>query len=439
MAQKEGLFKLDFGLIIAVVLLSVIGILMIYSAGFDSIEKVNSGLYKRQIIWFIVGFIVMIGITFLNYQSFGDYSIHIFVFFLVLLILTSLFASPVRNIRAWLNFGLFSIQPSEFMKLSVVIIIGKFLEVRERDIRGFHELFIPAGLTIIPAIVILMQPDFGTAVVFFPILFAMLFVGGADSSHLISIISIGLIALILPMAYTYIEWSGSTAETSFFMDFVRNTKLLLILSGIFLFIAAATFVIHFFLRSPFYRRIYLPASVFSFGLFFSIIIQHFFRDYQKKRLLVFLNPDLDPYGSGYNVIQSKIAIGSGGFFGKGFLRGSQSQLGFLPEKSSDFIFPVIAEEWGLIGSLTVIVLLGYILYKGLKISLDSKDKFGALLASGITAMFFFHIVINIGMVSGIMPVTGLPLPFLSYGGSFFLTSMISIGILLNINSGKNVY
>ncbi|HQL44651.1 MAG TPA: FtsW/RodA/SpoVE family cell cycle protein, partial [Spirochaetota bacterium] len=142
----------------------------------------------------------------------------------------------------------------------------------------------------------------------------------------------------------------------------------------------------------------------------------------------------DPYGSGYNVIQSKIAIGSGGIIGKGFLKGSQSQLGFLPEKSTDFIFSVISEEWGFIGAVIVLLLFGYVLYKGFMIALKTQDKFGMLLAGGITCMIFFHVIINIGMALGIMPVTGLPLTFLSYGGSNLIMSLLSIGILISIDS-----
>ena len=175
------------------------------------------------------------------------------------------------------------------------------------------------------------------------------------------------------------------------------------------------------------------------GLLFSVIIHNYLKVYQKRRILVFLNPDLDPLGSGYNIIQSKIAAGSGGFFGKGFLNGSQAQLGFLPEKTSDFIFSVVAEEWGFVGSLLIIVLLAVIIFRGIQIALESKDKFGALVASGITSIFFYHIIINIGMAIGIMPVTGLPLCFISYGGSNLIMSMVAIGILINIRMRKFVH
>ena len=154
---------------------------------------------------------------------------------------------------------------------------------------------------------------------------------------------------------------------------------------------------------------------------------------------MFLNPDLDPHGSGYNIIQSKVAIGSGGFLGKGFVHGTQTQLGFLPEKTSDFIFAVVAEELGFIGAIILLILLGIIIYRGIQIALETKDKFGALLAIGIISILFFHILVNIGMVIGIMPVTGLPLSFFSYGGSNLFMIMMGIGILNNINMNKSLY
>ncbi len=438
MFGRHEVYRIDYLLVVTATILVFIGILMIYSSGFDPIDKINSGLYKKQIIWFIISFIVMIAVSFVNYKVLGDYSLHIYLFILVLLILTTIFGTPIRNTRAWIDFGFFSIQPSEFMKLALVIIIAKYLEIRERDVRNLRELLIPSILTIVPVLVIIMQPDFGTAFVLIPVLFTMLFVGGADVSHLVAIISIATIALVVPIILTYREWVGAESS-NIILDFFQDADLLLIVSGVLFIIAIATYALHFFLIKKIYRKLYIPSIVLSLGLFFSILIQNLLKEYQKKRILVFLNPDLDPHGSGYNVIQSKIAIGSGGFFGKGFLKGSQSQLGFLPEKSSDFIFSVVAEEWGFIGALIVIAFLSIIVLRGIQIALESKDKFGALLASGIVALFFFHIFINIGMGVGIMPVTGLPLVFVSYGGSNLALSMISIGILINIRMKKFIY
>jgi rod shape determining protein RodA len=436
--SKEGLSKIDYALVLAVIAIVLIGILMIYSAGFDPIDKVNNGLYRKQILWFIFGFILMVGMIIINYQVLGDYSPQIYIALIVILLITTIFGTPVRNTRAWLNFGVFSIQPSEFMKLGLVVILAKYLEIRERDISQLRELVVPALLTFIPMLIILKQPDFGTAVIFIPILLTMLFVGGADVSHLISIVLIASIAIVLPMVLTYREWVGAEGS-NFLLDFFQDISLLLIVSGILLVITIITFVLHFFSVKKFLRKIYLPGAIISLGLMTSVIIQKLFKVYQKRRILVFLNPDLDPQGSGYNIIQSKIAIGSGGFLGKGFLKGSQSQLGFLPEKTSDFIFSVVAEEWGFVGSVILLALFGFIVLRGIQTAFEAKDKFGALLASGITTIFFFHMIINIGMAVGIMPVTGLPLTFVSYGGSNLFVALISIGILLNIRARKFVY
>ncbi|TFH43041.1 MAG: hypothetical protein E4G96_02110, partial [Chrysiogenales bacterium] len=205
---KDGLSRIDFALVLAVILVSVIGIMMIYSTGFDPIDKINSGLYRKQILWFIFGFLLMVSLAVINYQVLGDYSMQIFAMLVVVLIFTTVFSTPIRNTRAWLNFGLFSIQPSEFMKIGLVVILAKYLEIRERDIWRIRELVIPTLLTFVPVIVILLQPDFGTAILFIPIRFTMLFIGGADVSHLISILLIAAIAIIVPMVLTYREWVG---------------------------------------------------------------------------------------------------------------------------------------------------------------------------------------------------------------------------------------
>jgi len=324
------------------------------------------------------------------------------------------------------------------MKLSVVILLAKYLELRERDIRNFRELIIPALIVMVPVLIILKQPDFGTAAIFIPVMFTMLFVGGADISHLVATILIAFIALFFPMLYTYWEWAGYKGS-SIILQMFTHLDVLFTISAILLFIAISTFVAHFFWNQKVLRKIYIPATVISLGLMLSVVIHKWFKEYQKKRILVFLNPELDPHGSGYNIIQAKIAIGSGGFFGKGFLKGTQTQLGFLPEKTSDFIFPVISEELGFLGAMIAIALLGIILYRGIQIALSTRDKFAALLATGITSILFFHILINIGMTIGIMPVTGLPLCFFSYGGSNLFMSMIGIGILNNISMNRSYY
>jgi len=436
MFGRDSISRMDIPLIVAVIVTVAFGILMIYSAGFDPIDKINSGLYKKQILWFIVGMIFLVMLSIFNYKQLGDYGLYIYGGIFFILILTTLFSRPIRGTSAWLSFGVISIQPSEFMKLGTVILLAKYLELKERDISKFRELLIPTLIVFIPVLVILKQPDFGTAGIFIPVLFTMLFVAGADISHLIAIISTASIALIFPMIITYREWAGYTGSNAIVNLFV-NLDILFTVAGIIMVIAAAAFAAHYFLKKAIFRRIYIPASVFSLGLMLSVVIQKLFKTYQKKRILVFLNPDLDPHGSGYNIIQSKIAIGSGGIAGKGFLQGTQSQLGFLPEKTTDFVFSVVAEEFGLIGSLVLLGLLGFIVFRGIQIALSTKDKYGALLATGITSILFFHILINIGMVIGIMPVTGLPLCFVSYGGSNLFMAMMAMGILNSISMNRS--
>lgn len=449
--KKNEIYKFDFLLISVITLIVFIGILTIYSAGFDPILKLNNGMYKRQIIWFLIGFILMIITTFVNFNLIGQLSLHIYAFLLFILILTTFFSTPIRNTRAWITFGSFSIQPSEFMKLATVIILAKYLEIREREIKNFKELLIPSLLVLIPVLFIAKQPDFGTAMIFVPVLFTMLFVGGADISYLISIVSIAAIGLILPVFIIYKESLHFVASNNFigrlfdylFKFIIKNLNsgsLFYSISAILFLVGILAYIFHIFFYRKIYRKIYIPSLVVSFGLFLALIVKRVLivYQYQKDRIRVFFDPNLDPHGSGYNVIQSKIAIGSGGFFGKGFLAGSQSQLGFLPEKTSDFIFSVVAEEWGFLGAFVLVVLLFLVVIRGIQIAIDTKDKFAALLATGIVSIFFYHILINIGMVIGIMPVTGLPLCFVSYGGSNIAMCMVAVGILINIRMKKFV-
>lgn len=436
--QKSGsIQKIDFILIGAVILVITIGIIAIYSAGFDPIDKFNNGLYKKQIMWFFIGFVFMLGFSFIDYKILGSLSLHIYGITFLILLLTTFFAPIIRGSRAWISFGFVSIQPSEFMKLATVILLAKYLEIRERDIHNFKELFLPAVITVIPILFIILQSDLGTAMVFIPILFSMLFIGGADMSHIISILVIAFFSFAVPVFLVYAENLEFPLEFAF--ELYNSGYRLFFASAIFLLIAFIFYLLHLFFVNKFFRNLYIPSTVVSLGLAGSVIIKRFLQGYQKDRILAYLNPELYPHDLGYNVIQSKIAIGSGGLIGKGFLKGTQTQLGFLPETSSDFIFAVIAEEWGMLGSLVLIILLAVIVFSGMKTAFEATDRFGSLLATGITSVFLFHILINIGINLGLFPVTGLPICFVSYGGSNMLMSMIGIGILISIQTRKSGY
>ena len=283
MFNKDFLNKIDFVLIGAVLLAIIFGILMIYSAGFDSIENLNKGLYKRQIIWAIIGLIIAGFISNINYRIFGSYAFYIYGFCIFILLITAIFGRPIRGSSVrWLTFGFFSIQPSEFMKLGLVILLAKYFELKERDLKDFKELLIPSLLTLVPVLIIIQQPDLGTAAIFIPVLFTMLFLGGASVPHLVSIVLIGAIAIIFPMLLTYWEWEGYKGN-NLIIQLFGHVDVLFTIAGILLVIAIITFITHYFVNKKFLRRVYIPFTVISLGLFFSVVIQNWFKLYQIGR------------------------------------------------------------------------------------------------------------------------------------------------------------
>jgi rod shape determining protein RodA len=262
--------------------------------------------------------------------------------------------------------GPISFQPSEFVKISLILALAKFFHrPPSREGYSLRTLAFPFLLLVLPMVLILKQPDLGTAIILFLVFFSVLL-------------------------FVKIRWSSLLA----------------------LFVVGGSI---------------LP------------LVWRFLKEYQKMRIVTFFNPDLDPLGSGYHLIQSKIAVGSGGIMGKGFMKGTQSKLGFLPEQQTDFIFSVLGEEWGLIGSLIVVLLYFGLILWGLRIAIQAKDRFGAILSFGVVAMLFWHTFINIGMVLGLMPVVGIPLPLLSYGGSFLVSTLIGMGLLFNVSMRRYLF
>ena len=312
----------------------------------------------RQGIFALLNVIIIFVVLNFDYRILGKFATSLYVLNLIMLLAVMFVGQSALGAQRWIQIGPISLQPSEFSKLIMIIALADLLDKKKGRLNSFKDI-IPILLYVgIPFILVLKQPDLGTALVFLAILFGMIFVAGIRTKHLMIIFGSGL--AVMP------------------------------------------------------------------------ILWHFLKDYQKMRLTVFMNPNIDPLGSGYHIIQSQIAIGSGMLFGKGLFGGTQSQLNFLPENHTDFIFAVIGEELGFIGALVVLLLYFILLYRGIKIAGSARDDFGTLLATGITSMLAFHLLVNVGMTAGIMPVTGIPLPFMSYGVSALTTNMVSIGILLNI-------
>ena len=361
--MRRYIRNLDWILILTVFLLTGVGLVLIASA--THTEALRTGVnyfVQRQGLFLAVDLLLVILLLRLDYHVLKQVALPLYVLTLILLLGVMFFGHSTMGAQRWIRLGPVIFQPSEFSKVFIIVCLAAFLDKQAGSLEHWKE-YLPAGIFLLaPFVLVLRQPDLGTALVFGAIGFSMFWVCGFKTR--------------------WIAWM---------------TGVLICLSP---------------------------------------LIWHFLHEYQRNRIRVFLNPELDPFGAGYHVIQSKIAIGSGLLLGKGWMQGTQSQLNFLPENHTDFIFAVAGEEFGFIGAVVILLLYLILIWRGLTIALNAEDRFGMLLATGITGMYLFHVLVNIGMTAGIMPVTGVPLPFLSYGVSSLTTNMLLAGLLLNINLRK---
>ncbi len=355
---------LDGTLIATTVGLTIYGLLMVFSATHQRLETLgeDTGFFlKKQIAFMMLGLIALVVSTTFDYRLIKVYASIIFGFlaFLLLLVLTPV-GSETAGAQRWITVFEFQLQPSEIAKLGLVAMLAAYLSEIRRPF-DLEQILRLAGLTIIPAGLVFLQPDVGTSMVFAVILLAMLVVAGAKAKH------IGVLALV------------------------------------------AVFAI--------------------FAAFRVGVVQ----DYQIARLTGFLDPANDPLRAGYNKAQAEIAIGAGGLTGTGYLSGTQTNLDFVPEQHTDFVFTVVGEEFGFVGAMLLLGLYGILLWRAFRIAMLSRDAFGTLLALGISSVLAFQVFVNVGMTVGIMPITGIPLPFVSYGGSALITNFIAVGLLLNVH------
>ncbi len=421
----------DFLLFFSVILLSVIGISFIYSSGINSEGMLVSNQYVKQIIWVVTGIGFLLTVTFVDYRRFADRTLLLYVGALLLLVYTRLFGRYVNGAKSWLGVGELGIQPSEFTKIVYILFLAYYLD-RSQNARSQLERFIRSGLIMVaPMLLILSQPDLGTASVYVPIFLAMCFVAGIPLRYL------GLVLLGggLTIVFTVLPpWETNIAHVKIpairILTDLRYTLVALFSLGM---ITLLAFIGYMLSKARYYFWIAYMTGIIAASLALSLAASQVLKDYQIMRLIVFLDPNVDPLGSGWNIIQSITAIGSGGPFGVGFLKGTQSHYRFLPQQSTDFIFSILSEEWGFMGGLAVFALYAIVVFRGVIIMRKTESGFGSLIATGITAMFFFHFVVNIGMVMGMMPITGIPLLFLSYGGSSLWTAMMSVGMLMSVN------
>ncbi|MEW6102834.1 MAG: rod shape-determining protein RodA [bacterium] len=403
--------NLNLHLVIFVLLLTGIGIITLYS----TTSTWKDVLWKKQLIWAIIGIILCLLMTLIDYSILKIKGLFIYIIAIGLLIIV-LFMPPIRNARSWFVFSFFSFQPSELAKISTIIMLSLYLKDKQGRLCSLSSFLCPIIIILIPVFLILLQPDIGSSLIFFPIFFSCVYILEPNRAIFYLIFSF------------FVLFALSTIFFSWFFFKGYGFKSIFILISI---IAFLSFLFCNYIKKS--RASIIIFFVITLSLISSVFASAILKDYQRKRLLVFLNQSFDPLGAGYNIIQSKIAIGGAGVFGAGFLKGPQSHLGFLPERASDFIFSVYAEEWGFAGVFFLILLFFLLTTTGLKIARSCGDPFGSLLACGISTMIAVAGFINIGICCGILPVTGIPLPFISYGGSSLLINMLSIGILLSIN------
>ena len=430
MNSRRSFLTFDFIIILAILCLSVISVCFIYSSGLNS-EGVNTSIeFIKQIIWIVTGLGLMTLVILIDYKYFYDFAYYIYGICILMLVITLLLGSKVNGARSWLGLPGVGIQPSEFTKLSTIIALSAFCAKNRENIRSLL-IFIRASLIpALPMALILAQPDLGTALVYIPIFLVILLMAGAKICYLFFLVACGICVIlftIIPM------WSGYVLkQETFIVTIFSNQLLMLAILGACLLVVILSTVGWFVFKKGTYYWLCYSFVIISLALFMAMVAQKVLKPYQIMRLVVFLDPSVDPQGAGWNILQSLTAIGSGGLFGKGFLQGTQSHYHYLPQQSNDFIFSIIAEEIGFVGSMVVFLCFLVILVRAFIIAYSSKDSFGSYLCFGIIAMFFFHFVVNIGMAMGIMPITGIPLLFLSYGGSSLWTSMMAAGILINI-------
>jgi rod shape determining protein RodA len=435
--KRKAVFSFDLVLFSAVVALIVVGVLFIFSSGVNSSGILVSQEFIKQGIWALTGVAVLIFFAFFSYSTLRTFSLYIYAGTILLLMLTLLIGRTVNGSRSWIGIWELGIQPAEFAKIATILFLGTYLTGIGNGIRELPRFLLGLFIVLIPVALTLLQPDFGTALVYFPIFLIMAFIAGAQAKHILFIVVTGVLMVVFA-AFPSIAQASATGAIGVFR-LLSDIDILKILLMVLFGVAGISYLGYRRLKQSYFYWIFYFSALLFLSLAGSLALRLLLAEYQIMRLMIFVDPQLDPRGAGWNIIQSVTAIGSGGFWGKGFLHGTQSHYHFLPQQSTDFIFSILAEEWGFLGGLFVLALFLVILLRGMSIVYGSKEDYATLIGSGILAMLFFHVVVNVGMAMGIMPVTGIPLMLLSYGGSSLWTAMTGVGILMNISRRRLRY
>ncbi len=391
--------SVDYKTLFLAIVLGLIGVTAVNSA------TSNSGMhdfFTRDVVWQLGGLVVALAIMFSSNRFLQNGAYFYYAITILLLLFVLIAGKKVATHTSWLGFFGIGGQPSELAKVASILALSKFLSEKGNERTEWQIIGISAGIVGLPMLLTFVQPDLGTAVVYLAIFFPILFWAGMEP--------LVIAALIAPVAIVFAEFTGTTA----------------------LVLTVISFGVLFFLLGR--RKFFAVALSFiavSFGIFMEYFYRKLLQPHQQKRIQIFLNPSLDPQGAGYNALQARVAIGSGGLLGRGYLHGAQTQLRFVPARWTDFIFTVIGEEFGFAGAAITLLAFAALCFRGIRIAELVKTKFASLASIGITSVFLFHVFINIGMNISLAPIVGIPLPFISYGGSAILSDWMMVGILLN--------
>ncbi|MCO6472743.1 MAG: rod shape-determining protein RodA [Ignavibacterium sp.] len=399
--------KFDFYIFIPVIILISIGLIAVYSATIN--HPTAQGNFEKQLFWSIFSLLAFVVVYYLPSQTMRISAWPVYGITIITLIAVLIIGKTVYGAKSWINFGPVGFQPAEFAKIGTILALAVWLGTKKHNINNVKDIGVALLLGIFPVMLILMEPDLGTSIVFVFFTLVIIYWSG-----------ISLFGLFVVLSPAIVVFSSIFGTISLILTLI-GTIILLFLFKRDLFISATVFVLN-------------VAAGFVFDYVFSILQPH-----QQKRIETFLDPASDPLGSGYNSLQAKVAIGSGGFWGKGFLEGNQTQLRFIPEQWTDFIYCVVGEEFGFLGSLFVILLFTILFLRMLHLAFQIRNQFRSLIIIGVLTLFFVHFAINIGMNVGIMPIIGLPLPFISYGGSSLTVNMILLGIVMNIYRNRKMH
>jgi rod shape determining protein RodA len=418
-----------------VLLIIILGLVNLYSASF----YLDRSIFVKQVIWVILGIGVAILLFSMNIDDLLSFSLFIYMLLFVLTALTLFVGKEIRGTKSWLSIMGMGIQPSEFLKFGILVLVTKFLSREGVNLERFSTFLIVGLIFFSPVIILILQPDVGM-IISYAIIFILFALLAGLNKNLLFILLLTIFSFgFFPFFRAYIDYlQKSNIEISGVMSVLISKEFTIA----FAVSAVIIGVISLLIARVFKDKVRLVFGIImlfvSVGFLFGNLAYDKLKPYQKNRLMVFFNPQVDRLGAGYNVIQSEIAIGSGGIVGKGFLNGSQNKLNILPERTTDFTFSVLAEEWGFLGVIVVLILYILLFYRLISLMISSEDLKSYLMMAMIVSIIFTNFMINMFMVLGLVPVTGLPLPFFSYGGSSMITNLALIGLANNIYKRRNI-